>query len=112
MNLIRNLLISIGLLVASLGAYAEPTSSPMNIAYTRPWQGNVALFATTAPGGTFCTVSQYSIDLSTVAGRAQFAVVQGALMNGTQVKLEIPNAGCPAGPVAGWNAIYSVYGMP
>ena len=87
-------------------ALAEPTSNPVQISELRPYVGGsvVFVYATTL----LCSQSFYSIDLSTSAGKAAFAVALTAVTTGRAVKIEIASVQCGTGP-AGSTIIQSLY---
>jgi hypothetical protein len=97
--------------LVSLSSHAEPTSAPVNITYLRPYANNLVLLQANIGLGIFCSTSNYSIDISTNTGKAQYALALSAMLTNKLVLLELVSAGC-GGSLPGYNALQSITLLP
>jgi hypothetical protein len=97
--------------LVSLSSHAEPTSAPVNITYLRPYANNLVLLQANIGLGIFCSTSNYSIDISTNTGKAQYALALSAMLTNRLVLLELVSAGC-GGSLPGYNALQSITLLP
>jgi len=106
----KKILCVVVLACAATFANAEPTSPATTIVWLRPYQQNNAVFLRAAfPPTTFCSTSDFMIDVSTASGKAMFAAALAAQMGGKQVALEAVSTACGGSPYPGVNLLQSLY---
>jgi hypothetical protein len=103
----RNVLVSIAVLciVQSQSICAEPTGIVTTLISVRPYVGGNTVYiypADTSP----CNTNIYTLDISTVTGRAAYSVALAAITAGKRVQLEA--VAC----TGLYSAIQSIYAIP